>query len=948
VKTRRASAGLLAALCVTLTLVTRGGSAEPSVVPSRILQAAAAEGSVRVIVHLGGLGAVPEAALSSASAVASQRQQIASAQDTVRQSLRGTSHRILRQYQTIPYLAIDASPDTLRMVESLRGVVTAVHEDFVLRSALGQSAAVVQAPPAWEAGRDGSGTVIAILDTGVDKNHEFLAGKVVEEACFAAGGSCPNGQDTQLGPGSGVPCTFNPSGCSHGTHVAGIAAGLGGPPTSASFSGIGRAAQIMSVQVFRDAGGGSPSAAGSDVLAGLERVYALRTTHDFGAVNMSLGGGIFTSTCNGAPGVEPFKIVIDNLRAAGIATVVASGNDGSRDAISFPACISTAVSVGSTDDGSFGTTVDRVSDYSNIAPFVSLLAPGKWITSSFPRSNPPLYQTISGTSMSTPHVAGAFAILKQIMPAVDVTTKLKALRSTGVPVTDTRLGAPGTTTLKRIRVNAAAELLETLDLRVTLLTGPIRVAAGASYTLEYAVRSTGGRPADASLVGLFLSPDTTITTDDVALGSVEVASLAPRTTATGSAVVQIPTNTSPGTYFFGAIANVDGAVDENDVSNNTRVSAAVQVVRPDYVVKSVTTSVGAAAPGSSFRVTQVIRNIAPPPNKAPASIAELFLSDDDLLDGGDVSLGTVAVPQIVAGGATTVVRRVQTPPGTPAGLYWVFARANAGDIVVEADLGNNVGATSKPLIVGPDLAPKAATPTPRKRAPGMTVSVATTVKNRGGQPAGAFDLTVYLSTNATFDAGVDVPVGTRRVSSLAAGATFTGSIVATLPADQPAGDYFLLVRADAGGEVAEADETNNVLATVVKVVPPDLATIKLTATPSVIEAGMTVSVKQAVKNLAGLAGKAAATTSRLYLSMDVDLDDGADEILLDVPIPALAGGATVSLTRSVQIPPETPAGTYYVIAAANVVSPIQENDPTGGANNILALATPITVSAATP
>jgi len=948
VKTRLASAGLLAALCVTLALVTRGGSAEPPVVPPRLLQAAAAEGSVRVIVHLGGIGAVPEAALSSASAVASQRQRIASAQDTVRRSLRGTSHGILRQYQTIPYLAIDASPDALRMVESLRGVVTAVNEDFVLRSALGQSAAVVQAPPAWEAGRDGSGTVIAILDTGVDKGHEFLAGKVVEEACFAAGGNCPNGQDTQLGPGSGVPCTFNATECVHGTHVAGIAAGLGGPPTSIAFSGIGRGADIMSVQVFANGGGGAATASGSDVLAGLERVYALRNTHNFGAVNMSLGGGIFTSTCDGAVGVAPFKMVIDNLRAAGIATVVASGNDFSPNAISFPACISTAVSVGSTDDGSLGTTVDRVSDYSNIAPFVSLLAPGKWITSSFPRSTPPLYQTISGTSMSTPHVAGAFAVLKQVMPDVDVTTKLKALRSTGVPVTDTRPGAPGTTTLRRIKVNAAAQLLETLDLRVTLLTGPIKIAAGASYTLEYAVRNIGGRPADASLLGLFLSPDTTITTDDVALGAVVVPALAPNATATGSLVVQIPTNTSTGTYFFGAIANVDGAVDEDDDSNNTRVSAAVVVVRPDYAVKSVTTSAGVAAPGSSFSVTQVIRNIAPAPNKAPASIAELFLSGDDLLDGGDVSLRTVAVPPIAAAGATTVVRRVQTPPGTPPGLYWVFVRVNAGDTIVEADLGNNVGGTSTPIIVGPDLTPTAATPTPRKRAPGMNVSVATTVKNRGGQPAGAFDITVYLSTNATFEAGVDVPLRTRRVNSLAAGAKFTKSIVATIPADQPAGDYFLLVRADAGGEVAEADETNNERATVVvKVVPPDLATIKLTATPSAIEAGMTVSVKQTVKNLAVPAGKAAATMSRLYLSTDVDLD-GADEMLLDVPIPALAGGAAVSVTRSVPIPPETPAGTYYIIAAANAVSPIQENDPTGGANNILVLATPITVSAATP
>ena len=74
-------------------------------------------------------------------------------------------------------------------------------------------------------GYDGSGYSVAYSDTGVDKTHPFLAGKVVHEACFSSGqaytgqNGCPNGQSTQIGAGAGAPCDV--SSCSHGTHVAG-------------------------------------------------------------------------------------------------------------------------------------------------------------------------------------------------------------------------------------------------------------------------------------------------------------------------------------------------------------------------------------------------------------------------------------------------------------------------------------------------------------------------------------------------------------------------------------------------------------------------------------------------------------------------------------------------------------------------------------------------------
>src|SRR3989442_11682463 len=103
------------------------------------------------------------------------------------------------------------------------------------------------------------------------------------------------------------------------------------------------AVQVFSrINSFLDWGGAPPclGAFTSDILAALERVYVLRTTHDFAAVNMSLGGGLFSSACDD----EPYKPFIDNLRAAGIATVVASGNDGATNQLRPPPCLSRAVS----------------------------------------------------------------------------------------------------------------------------------------------------------------------------------------------------------------------------------------------------------------------------------------------------------------------------------------------------------------------------------------------------------------------------------------------------------------------------------------------------------------------------------------------------------------------------------------------------------------------------
>ena len=218
-----------------------------------------------------------------------------------------------------------------------------------------------------------------------------------------------------------MPCPSYIHGCGHGTHVAGIAVGDG--PT---FDGVAKLGKIIAIKVFsRVAGqycaGGEdcPLAFDADIISGLERVYALRNTYKIASVNMSLGGGAYSGYCD----TDPSKPIIDLLKSAKIATVIASGNDGYSNQISAPACISSAIAVGSTLD-----TADSRSYFSNNSLALDLYAPGSGITSSVPGGG---FEEWDGTSMATPHVAGAWAVLRQAAPDASVAEIETVLKTHG-------------------------------------------------------------------------------------------------------------------------------------------------------------------------------------------------------------------------------------------------------------------------------------------------------------------------------------------------------------------------------------------------------------------------------------------------------------------------------------------------------------------------------------
>lgn len=393
---------------------------------------------------------------------AAQAAAIATAQQRLIKRMEPHIDRLIRLGKTKrEYIHVDDIPLVKMAVdeEGLKDLISnpevlSIDEPMWFRPALLQSIPLTGADQAWTAGFSGSGYAVALLDTGVDASHPFLAGKVVAEACFSSSGSgpdpidgtwietslCPDGSTTQIGSGTAGPCTGILD-CDHGTHVAGIAAGSG-----ASFSGVAKGANVIAVQVFskvegtgRCAPAPSPCIQSSlnNVRRALQWLRTVAGTYNLVSANMSLAGGAYTDHCDfDSTPLQRIKVAIDNLVIRRVASVIAAGNGYNSGALAAPACISSAISVGAT------TKTDVVADYSNSASFLNLLAPGgngnggsSDIYSSAPGGG---FTYQPGTSQAAPHVAGAFAVLRQQSPTANVNDIKSILESSGVPILDAR------------------------------------------------------------------------------------------------------------------------------------------------------------------------------------------------------------------------------------------------------------------------------------------------------------------------------------------------------------------------------------------------------------------------------------------------------------------------------------------------------------------------------
>lgn len=375
-------------------------------------------------------------------------QRRAAGRDRLARAMAGQGIRAFAQYRRSGLSAFFVDSEQLdALLDS--GLVDAVWESKLRKAYLQQSNSLIDTAVARGYGLDGAGAVVVVLDTGIDADHPTFDDRVAWEACFStnlpppynATNLCPAGTSgdgiyySQTGPGAAAltKCPLE-LGCWHGTHVASIAAG-----SNSTYTGMAPAAGIIAIQVFsrfdstQTCGPGNSPCVLSfdhDQLSALEYVADLAATYSIASVNMSLGGGRYFSACDSS---EPsFVPVVDALEALGIVIAAASGNDDWDDSMGHPACLSKVISVGSVVD-----TNDTVSSFSNGAAFLDLLAPGEWTTAAYPGS---AYASARGTSMATPHVAGAIALVRQTDMTLTYAETKSLLVTNGSPVLDTRNG----------------------------------------------------------------------------------------------------------------------------------------------------------------------------------------------------------------------------------------------------------------------------------------------------------------------------------------------------------------------------------------------------------------------------------------------------------------------------------------------------------------------------
>ena len=341
------------------------------------------------------------------------------------------------------------------------------------------------------------------------------------------------------------------------------------------------------------------------------------------------------------------------------------------------------------------------------------------------------------------------------------------------------------------------------DLVVSLLTVPTAATPGGTIAVTSSTNNQGGGAAVPSVTAFYLSANLLFDAADQRIGTRAIAPLGPGFADTGSTNIQLPTTTGTGTYYIIARADDGLAVGETNENNNLRFSTAIKV-GPDLTVSALTASPINIGPGSMVTVTDTTRN--PGSTTAAPTVTAIYYSTNALLDAADTLLGTRNVPSLGPDGVSVGATTVQIPTTATTGVAYLFAKADVNNVVLES-LETNNGSFPVTVRIGPDLTVSALS-VPSSALAGATVTVNETTSNIGGGAAGASVTRFYLSVNLAIDAG-DVELGTRNVIGLGAGALSSAQTPLVIPANTPAGTYWIIAVSDATGIVPETFETNN-------------------------------------------------------------------------------------------------------------------------------------------
>ena len=531
------------------------------------------------------------------------------------------------------------------------------------------------------------------------------------------------------------------------------------------------------------------------------------------------------------------------------------------------------------------TNTDARAYFSNYgATSVHLGAPGLDILSTTIGNT---YTSFSGTSMATPHVSGAAALV--LSHCAFSTDALKdALLSTVDPVPAL---ASITITGGRLDVNGAIRSCD---------------AAPAPPVLD---RSCGRQPRDAHLVRASGATRFSVKRSTTAGGPYTpiAADVKPRT--------YVDTSVVNGTTYYYVVSAINGAGESGD-SNE---AAATPKTPSDLVVASFSVPQKGGA-GLPLTLSVGIRNQGP--GGAAPTTTRFYVTTSGTLGPGAIALeGAYNVPALASGATSTGPVTAGVPSSVTPGYYFVFVKVDADGVETETSESNNTYLGGL-VTIGPDLT-ITSLGAPSTTEAGAAILVTDAVINLGGGGTTASMTRFYLSSNSSLDAG-DILLGG---ASIRAGARSRrqqhGSVIVTIPSTTQTGSYYLIAKTDGDNTQPETSEANNTASRVLQI-GGDLIVSALTA-PSAASPGATILIGETTANQR--AGGVGASTTRIYLSADAVLD-ASDELLISRQVPALAGGTSSAISTSVDLPPTSGVGVYYLIAKADADNAVLETDET--------------------
>jgi len=535
--------------------------------------------------------------------------------------------KIKKKFDVMPAVIASMDEKWMAKIKAKKNVV-GVYEDFRVQAVLDNSIPKISADLVQNTGLLGTGVKVCIIDTGVDDSHPALSALLAEHDFVN------NDNDATDDQG-------------HGTHVAGIVGS-----NDSTYKGVAPGVSFMASKVLNQFGSGSFAG----VLAGINWCVA----NGADVLNLSLGGGSYISECDPVDPNNPQNLIqqvavaISDAYDQGIVIVAAAGNNNSPNKVLAPACASRAIAVAGTDDN------DNRYAFSNRGQLLDVAAPGVAIKSTLAAVQGGDFGTKTGTSMSTPHVAGAAALLMGYDSTLTAGDVQNLLEQNAVD-----LGSPGfDTNFGWGRIDVWASLLAA-DTTAPVVTPP------ADITAEEATTTTP--PGQAVAIG------TATATDDVDLNPV-ITNNAPALFPLGTTIV-----TWTATDASGNSASADQSVTVVDTTPPV-------VTPPAQITEEATSSSGATVNYPPATATDDV-GVTVGPDCTPISGSIFVLGDTTVTCTAQDAAGNV-------GSATfTVTVEDTTPPVvTPPAQITEEATSSSGATVTypAATATDDVGVTSGP------------------------------------------------------------------------------------------------------------------------------------------------------------------------------------------------------------------------------------------------------------